>query len=247
MGHVICIANFREQSGKTSTAVNLAASLAVLERKTLLVDCSPDGRASEGLLPDSDDTAFGLFDVLSGIVSARSAVSDTALSYLQILPFGEGESSLDRMLAMNPDREKILSIVMEKFRDEYDFIVFDTPSTTGLLSRSAVIAGDSLIIPVPSGDRAARDVKEVLAFSGRLRQSGENPLKLSGVLFNRCDPEGMSQAHDLGGLEKAVYPVPIPLSQDVDPCRPACLCDMKSPVTEAFFDLCYEFLYRDSL
>ncbi len=251
MGHVICIANFREQSGKTSVAVNLAASLAVLERKTLLVDCSPDGRASDGLLAGRNDTAFGLFDVLTGMVSARSAVSTTELALLQILPYGEGQESLDRLLAMNPDREKILSIVMGKFLEEYDYIVFDTPSRAGLLSRSAVMAGDSLIIPVPAGSSVARDVMEVLAFSGRLRQGGLNPLQLSGIVFNGYDGmdsrKAMFETHELKELEKAVYPVPIPLSPpDVDPCCPACLNDMKSPVAEAFFDLCYEFLYRDS-
>lgn len=249
MSHVICVANFVGQSGKTSTVVNLAASLAVLEKKTLVVDCDPEGKTSDCLLADKDLAAFGLDDVLTGIVSGKSAVASTRFEYLDIIYAGDGLDTVDKILSMNPEREKILSIIIQKFKDQYDFIVFDTPSEKGFLAKSAVIAGDSLLIPSHSGTGTADDIFDVLAYSGKIRPVMDNPLKLSGILFNRCsdlsDLELLKTDTRIKSLKNALFPVAIPpVEPKDDPCRPACLCDVKSLYAEAFLDLCFEFLYR---
>lgn len=250
MSHVICVANFEEQSGKTSAVVNFASSLAVLEKKTLVVDCDPKGEASEYLVADKDSTAFGLFDVLTGIVGGKSAVTETRLPFLDIIPAGDGLDIVDKSLSVNPEKEKILSIIIQKFKDHYDYIVFDTPSEKGLLSESAVMASDSLLIPVNDHSNGVHCVYDVLAYSGKLRPVSDNPLKLSGIFFNRCNENesidsnnGSSRFRD---MKNALLPVTIPVIQTtIDPCRPACLSDIKSPYAEAFLDLCYEFLYRE--
>lgn len=251
MSHVICIANFDKQSGKTSAVVNFAASLAVLEKKTLVVDCDPEGKTSDGLLAEKEFAAFGLVDVLTGIVGGRSAVAATKLKYLDIIPYGEEYESLSKQLSMNPEKEKILSIVIEKFKDDYDYIVFDTPSENSLLSKSAILAGDSLLIPVKPGPSAAEGVYDVLSCSGKLRHGATNPLKLAGIFFNHChdlfDIQAVNLNETFKDLKKALFPVTIPPSPgDWDSRQAACLTDMKSPYAEAFFDLCFEFLFRDS-
>jgi len=251
MSHVICIANFVGQSGKTSTVINLASSLAVLEKKTLVVDCDPEGKTSDCLLADKDFAAFGLVDVLTGIVSGKSAVSRTRLEYLDIISSGEGLDTVDKMLSMNPEREKILSIIIQKFKDQYDFIVFDTPSEKGFLAKSAVIAGDSLLIPSNFESGTIDDILDVLAYSGKIRPVMDNPLKLSGILFNRCrdisDIESFKEDSRIQGLKNALLPVTIPSSTpNDDSCHPACLRDVKSHYAEAFLDLCFEFLYREN-
>ncbi len=250
MGHVICLANCSEQSGKTSTAVNFSASLAVLEKKTLLVDCDPEGKASDHLLKDKDSVAFGLVDVLTGLVSARSAISRTHLEYLDVISTGEGLETAESILSMNSEKDKILSIIIRKFKEDYDYIVFDTPSDQGFLTRSAILAGDSLMIP--SGHEAGQTegIFETMAYSGSLRPSSKNPLKLSGILFMGCceltGAEAFQSDARIRDMKKAFFPVTVPMiPPGGNPWDPACLKDMKSMYSEAFLDLCFEFLYRE--
>jgi chromosome partitioning protein len=245
MSHVICVVNFDEKSGKTSTVVNLAASLAVLEKKTLVVDCDPKGTASNGLVPDKDLSAFGLFDVLTGIVSGRTAVSETKLPYLDIIPTGDGLDVVEKSLNQNPEKEKILAIIIQKFKDHYDYILFDTPPEKGLLSQSAVMASDSILIPVKYGEEVKEGVIDALAYSGKFRSVDENPLKLSGILATRC-PDLKDLGRWLNEMKNALLPVAIPEAKgSADPCLPSCLEDIKAPYSEAYLDLCYELLYRD--
>lgn len=250
MGHVICVANCSRQSGKTSTAVNFSASLAVLEKKTLLVDCDPAGMASDHLVKDKDCVAFGLVDVLTGLVSARSAVSKTPLEYLDVISTGDGLETAETMLTMNSEKDKILSIIIQKFKDDYDYIVFDTPSAKGFLARSAILAGDSLMIPSGHEVGQTEGIFETMAYSGSLRPVSKNPLKLSGIFFMGCcdmaGAESFQSDNRIRDLKKAFFPVTVPfIPPDGNPWAPACLKDMKSLYSEAFLDLCYEFLYRE--
>ena len=250
MSHVICVANLDEKTGRTSTAVNFAASLSVLEKRVLLVDCDPAGNASSILGAEALSYDFGLIDLLSGVVGGRSVLRSTEIGHLDLIPTGEDLRSIDRALAMNPEKEKVLTIIIQKFKEQYDYIVFDTPADKGFLTQSALYACDSLIIPVHPGPNAVQSIYNVLGFAGKLRQGMDNPVKLSGILFNRCrdlaEAEVCCDPHEIRELRSAFFPVTIPSSPVAgDSRKPVCLCDVKSGCADAFLDLSFEFLYRE--
>jgi chromosome partitioning protein len=250
MGHVICVANLAEKAGRTFTAVNVAASLSVLEKKVLLVDCDPRGRASGCLGISLDEGDFGLDDFLTGIVGGRAVVRRTALAYLDVIPPGHALKDIETMLAQNPDKEKILSIVLRQFVERYDYIIFDTSSEKNLITRSALLAGDSLLMPEVPGPSTGDHLYDLLGFAGEVRKTAKTPLTVSGLLFLNCpDRTGVEQFSDdprRALLEGALLPVSIPESLPGQDRSPLCLADIKSPAAEAFLDLSFEFLYREN-
>ena len=255
MGNVICVANLREKTGRTCTAVNFAASLALLDKRVLLVDCDASGRASACLGFADGSYEFGLDDFLTGIVGARAVVKGTGLDGLDLIPAGASLGAIESELKYNPDKEKVLSIILGKFRMAYDIIVFDTPADTGLLTRSALLACDSLLIPAQLAPETLGDLNRLLGFASDARKGLGTPLKISGILFMNCpDSDRISSYYannELKDFKQAVYPVTIPektLGMDWDAMAgPMCLKDIKSPLAEAFLDLSYEFLYRENI
>lgn len=254
MCNVICVANLREKTGRTCATVNFAASLALLEQKVLVVDCDPGGHASACLGTSPHDYDFGLNDLLSGIVGGRAVVRKTAIDFLDLIPSGEALDDIERILAQNPDKEKVLSIVLKKFRESYDFIIFDTPPKKSLIMRSTIVACDSLMIPTFLGTGTVEDVLGILGFASDVRQKMEEPLKIAGILFMNCrGQEEINQYYmnnEINDFKHAICPVTIPEKPNVmgkdAGSKPMCLIDLKSEYAEAFLDLSYEFLYRES-
>lgn len=255
MSNIICVANLRKQTGRTCTAVNFAASLSLLDKRVLLVDCDARGQASGclGFLPNSYE--FGLDDFMIGIVGGRAVVKQTGLDGLDLIPAGGALGETETNLAYNPDKDKVLSIVLQKFRDRYDIIIFDTPADKGLLTRSALVACDSLIIPAPLAQETLGDLNQLLGFASEARKGLNTPLKISGIVFMNCpstDQVGAYYAkNELKDYKQAIYPVTIPEKPSdmswENMAKPVCLVDIKSPVAEAFLDLSYEFLYREKI
>ncbi|GAB6096388.1 AAA family ATPase [Desulfatiferula olefinivorans] len=250
MGHVICVANLAEKAGRTFTAVNIAASLSVLEKKVLLVDCDPTGQAAGCLGITIGDGDFGLDDFLTGIVGGRAVVRKTALPFLDVIPPGLCLGDIETTLAQNPDKEKILSIVLRPFVKRYDYIIFDTSHEKNLITRSAFLACDSLLMPVVPGPSTGDLLDDLLGFAGDVRKAVKDPLTLSGLLLlnctdSRCAPL-VSTDPSRGVPEGAILPVTIPEIPQEHRVSPLCLADLKSPAAEAFLDLCFEFLYREN-
>lgn len=250
MGHVICVANLKGKTGRTLTAVNFAASLALLEKSVLLVDCDANGQASAFLGAGPMDESFGLDDLLSGIVGGRAVVKKTALDYLDLIPSGQFLGDIETILAQNPDKEKVLSIVLRKFRESYDYIIFDTAAGKNLITRSALMACDSLLIPLFLGRAAPPNLYSLLGFASDVRKNMADPLKISGILFLNCpDPSEIARCyrnHEFDDVNQAILPVTIPELAMDQGTGPLCLTDIKSPCAEAFLDLSFEFLYREN-
>lgn len=235
-------------------AVNFAASLSLLDKNVLLVDCDGSGRTSACLGFTSGTYDYGLDDVLTGIVGGRAAVQQTSMEGLDLIPAGESLDTIEENLKYNPDKEKVLSIILKKFREHYDYIVFDTPGDTGLLAQSAMVACDSLMIPTLISPETRHDLDRILEFATVTRKSVDDPLKLSGIVFmNGRDEDATASGfleNTLLDFKQAVYPVAIPETDRGDdpdaPMKPVCLVDVKSPVSEAFLDVSFEFLYREN-
>ncbi|MBU1168115.1 MAG: AAA family ATPase [Proteobacteria bacterium] len=254
MCNVICVANLQEKTGRTSTAVNFAASLALLEKKVLLVDCDANGQASFclGILSHAYD--FGLDDLLSGIVGGRAVVRQTAMDFLDIIPPGHSLNEMEKKLAQNPDKEKVLSIVLSTFKERYDYIIFDTPGQKNLMTISALVSCDSLMIPALLGPRTLDGLYSLLGFASDVRKKIDEPLKIAGILFMDCnslqDVDNYYQKNEHKDFKHAICSVTIPgkpLDPEVDGATaPSCLVDIKSDYSEAFLDLSFEFLYRET-
>lgn len=255
MCNVICVANLVKGVGRTSTAVNFAASLSLLEKKTLIVDCDPAAHASSYLGFNSEMYDYGLDDLMLGLVGWRGVVRKTSIELLDCVPAGLDLGSIQKKLALNPDKEKVLSIVIKKFKDDYDYILFDTPSDKGFLTRSVLQASDSILIPEKSGLESINNLYNILGFASDIRKDLKTSLKVAGILFVMTENIDKAQhnfsAEAFNEFKHAIYPITIPDSEmygrSVQETKPACLIDIKSDFSEAFLDLSFEFLYRDNV
>jgi chromosome partitioning protein len=188
MAKVIAIANQKGGVGKTTTAINLGASLAVSEQRTLVVDIDPQGNASSGVGIENRDQIPNIYDVL---VNQRPAseciVRGVHFDHLDLLPSTRDLVGAEIELVGTGDRERVLSRALESIKDQYDFILVDCPPSLGLLTLNTLTAADSVLIPIQCEFYALEGLSQLLN-TVRLVQKGLNPdLEIEGVLLTMYD------------------------------------------------------------
>jgi chromosome partitioning protein len=187
MGKIIAIANQKGGVGKTTTAVNLAAALGVLEKKVLLVDADPQANASSGLGVDIESQPEGTYEILEGLRKAPEVIIKEVSPNLDIIPSHINLVGVEIEMVDNPDREYLLKNALQEIRDRYDYIIIDTAPSLGLITLNALTAADSVIIPIQCEYFALEGLGKLLNTIKSVQKLHNPALDIEGMLLTMYD------------------------------------------------------------
>ena len=255
MGKVIAIANQKGGVGKTTTAINLAASLAVLEKKVLIIDADPQANTTSGLnfSPDNDQKRT-LYEVMIGVIDIRDTLIQTEIANLHMIPSHINLVGAEIEMLGNENRESVLKDAIAPLRNEYDYVIIDCSPSLGLITVNSLTAADSIIIPVQPEFFALEGLGKLLQ-TIRLVQGKPNPdLTIEGFLVTMFD--GRTKVHNqvLGELRdhfgdmvfNTIIQRNIRLSEAPSHGKPIILYDVICNGTTNYLNLAKEVLEKNS-
>jgi chromosome partitioning protein len=250
MARIVAIANQKGGVGKTTTAVNLAAGVALLGKRVLLVDMDPQGNATSGLGVDPRSLQRTVYNCLVNYVKFQEAVHVTEVNGLSLLPANADLSGAEIELVNIEEREKLLRHFLRDVEQLFDVIFLDCPPTLGILTVNALVAAHSILVPVQCEYYAMEGLSRLVGNIDRVRQSFNPELQLEGIVLTMFDARNTLARQVVDQVrehfKEVVYSTMIPrnvtLAEAPSYGRPAMLYNVASAGAQAYLSLAKEFV-----